>query len=456
MKSQIIVLGAGISGLSLAWKLSTNGSQVCVLEKGKIVGGLARTERENGYCMDVGPHSFFTEDIEIRDTVLNLLSDTLQPEPRRVKFFYQGKYLDYPLTAFSVLFQMGIISGMRAGFSFLNSKLFFRNNYKSNNHEQSVEDWAIGSFGNHLYQTFFKPYTEQFWKISCKELSARSIPAHTRTSFLNTLRLLVQKRLAKRGSSLVEREMLPTYYPDTGYGEIPERVADAAEKCGAEILKECNVVEVEELSDSTVVVRYEKNGEVKEMTGNHVVSTIPLNNFIKMLKPSPSFDVLMSAEKLDYRSFIALGMVTEKQNILDCSYMYVLNRPYNRISEMNRFSPKTSPKGENIILLEIPCLMNSAAWNATKEELFEMCIGSLSKDGVLLPGDVKRLLLIKEPHAYPVYRLDYAQHLKKLLNYINERKTMSTLGRLGEFMYMDIDKCMKRAFALADKFSNNL
>jgi len=71
------------------------------------------------------------------------------------------------------------------------------------------------------------------------------------------------------------------------------------------------------------------------------------------------------AEKLDYRSLIALGMVMEKQNILKCSYIYVLDRPYNRISEMNEFSPTTSPEGENILMVEMPCLRNSVLWSAS-------------------------------------------------------------------------------------------
>jgi len=79
--------------------------------------------------------------------------------------------------------------------------------------EETVEDWAIASFGEHLYRTFFKPYTEQFWKIPCSELSSRTIPTHTRMSFINTLRLLLLKPIGKTDSSLIEREILPTYYP---------------------------------------------------------------------------------------------------------------------------------------------------------------------------------------------------------------------------------------------------
>ena len=117
---------------------------------------------------------------------------------------------------------------------------------------------------------------------------------------------------------------------------------------------------------------------------------------------------------------------------------------------MNQFSPSTSPPGENILMVEIPCLKDSPAWTASKEELFNMCIGSLSENGFLGPGDVKRLLLVRAANAYPIYRKDYAANLKQVFDFIHLQERVYTLGRTGEFMYMDVDKCMRRAFDFAD------
>lgn len=449
MRPQFIILGAGVSGLSLALRL--RGVNVSVLESNKTVGGLAGTLRENSYCMDIGPHSLFSDDKEILHTILSLFEKKLIAKPRNVKFYYKDKYLDYPLTAQSVLFQMGLWSGMRVGLSFLKSKAFTKKHKSIEGEEETVEDWAIKSFGKHLYKTFFKPYTEQFWKMSCTELSSRTIPTHTRMSFINTLRLLLRRRFTEADSSLIEREMLPTYYPDSGFAEIPERIARAAEEKRAQIHTACRAIRVDDVQGAGVRVLFESNGEQKEIEGSHVVSTIPLTEFVKMLNPPAPAEILASADRLDYRALTVLGMVTNKQNILNCGYIYVLDRPYNRVTEMNEFSSVTSPDGENIIAIEIPCLRDSPAWKAPKEELFDMCIGSLAKDGILAPGDVRHLLLIRASHAYPIYRKDYAVNLKRILDYVNERRGISTLGRTGEFIYMDIDKCMRRAFDFADK-----
>lgn len=446
MSDKTIILGGGISGLSLAWKLAENGVPVTLLEAGEQTGGLARTVRHNGYGMDVGPHSFFSEDEEIVRVVLDLFHGRLQSSPRRVKFYYEGKYLDYPLTAGTVLFQMGYWNGIRSALSFLQSRLRPPRPAPPPGEDETVEDWALASFGEHLYRTFFKPYTEQFWKVPCAELSARSIPTHTRMSFLNTLKLLFLKNIAKHDSSLIEREMLPTYYPPSGFGEITDRVTATARQAGAEIRTGCRATEIRKRDDGTVRVHFEAGGQSGTVEGSRVVSTIALHHFIRMLGPDVPPAVKRAAERLDYRALVALGMVTPKQNILHAGYIYLLNQPYNRISEMNAFSPQTSPPGRNILMVEMPVLRESMAWKASKEELFALCIDSLSKDGFLQPGDVEDLILIKEPYAYPVYRKDYASNLDAVLGFIHQQPHLSTLGRLGEFMYMDIDICMRRAF----------
>jgi heterodisulfide reductase subunit A-like polyferredoxin len=48
MQPKVIIVGGGVSGLGLAWRLSSRGMSACVLESDRVVGGLARTERCDG------------------------------------------------------------------------------------------------------------------------------------------------------------------------------------------------------------------------------------------------------------------------------------------------------------------------------------------------------------------------------------------------------------------------
>ncbi len=447
----VIVLGAGVSGLAVGWRLSAAGMPVDLLEASSQVGGLAGTIREDGYCLDFGPHSFFSEDPKVRQAVLDLFNPPLTLRYRSVKFLYNGRYLDYPLTAANVLLRMGPGSGARAVLSFLKGRWAARGNGSIPLEEQSVEDWARANFGEHLYRTFFKPYTEQFWKIPCPELSARSIPTHTRMSFTKALRHLWARRPETEGLSLLDRERLPTYYPETGYGEICERIAQIVRGLGGRIHLNRRVTRVSRWPGGGFRITAVRDGLLEEREGSHIISTLPLPLLIRMLEPTPPQEVLQAAQDIDYRPLVMLGMVTERQDVLTSSYLYLLDRPYNRITEMNKFSPATSPPGENIVAVEIPCQRDSPTWRASKEELFDRCIGHLEADRVLSASEVGRLLLVKAPYAYPIYRKGYAQHLRQVLNYLEQCPGLTTLGRSGEFMYGDADQCIRRAFDLADQ-----
>ena len=121
---KIVVIGAGISGLSVAWKLSEKGYEVKIIEMDKFIGGLARSIKIENYFFDIGPHSFFSEDKEVFKKVMNLFEGEQGEIPyskRIVKMMFRGKYVDYPLSAKSILIQMGILSAIMCSISFAKS-----------------------------------------------------------------------------------------------------------------------------------------------------------------------------------------------------------------------------------------------------------------------------------------------------------------------------------------------
>ncbi len=55
--ADVVVIGAGISGLSVAHWLNKSGANVIVLEKDSVVGGTMKTVREDGFMVEIGPNS---------------------------------------------------------------------------------------------------------------------------------------------------------------------------------------------------------------------------------------------------------------------------------------------------------------------------------------------------------------------------------------------------------------
>jgi len=55
--AEIIIIGAGISGLASAWFLKQRGHQVQILEAGAQPGGCLRSEQSDGFLVEAGPNS---------------------------------------------------------------------------------------------------------------------------------------------------------------------------------------------------------------------------------------------------------------------------------------------------------------------------------------------------------------------------------------------------------------
>ena len=74
----IIVVGAGVAGLTLASKLSEHGINTVIIECEDHVGGLAYSYKyDNGAVFDIGPHRFHTDDLKVKNFIEDTLADNL-------------------------------------------------------------------------------------------------------------------------------------------------------------------------------------------------------------------------------------------------------------------------------------------------------------------------------------------------------------------------------------------
>ena len=190
-------------------------------------------------------------------------------------------------------------------------------------------------------------------------------------------------------------------------------------------------------------------------SANIIISTIPLDRLIEKIKPSPSIEITESTKKLKYLSLIIIYLITKKQNVLNCQYCYYVNKPYNRISEMNSFSKKTSPDDQNLLAIEITCHYEDKIWKSSKEDLLSMCIKDIEKDLHLSKDEILSYKVIKVPSAYPIYKKNYEKDLTITRSYLDNLNNFYSVGRQGMFYYGDIDQMIEIGFNVAKKIISN-
>ena len=98
-RRNVIIIGAGIGGLSLAALLAHRGFTVRVLEKNHAPGGRARTWRQDGYTFDMGPSWYLMPEVfERYFSLLGRSRESAYPlvrlDPSYRAFFSPGEHVD--------------------------------------------------------------------------------------------------------------------------------------------------------------------------------------------------------------------------------------------------------------------------------------------------------------------------------------------------------------------------
>ena len=89
--NSVVVVGAGLAGLSCAWKLRRSGHEVEVLEASPRPGGRTRSEIRDGFTLESGPSRFDSGDHNLRDVAWKLgIGDRLREIPSRGEVVLRG------------------------------------------------------------------------------------------------------------------------------------------------------------------------------------------------------------------------------------------------------------------------------------------------------------------------------------------------------------------------------
>jgi UDP-galactopyranose mutase len=177
MDYEVVIVGAGISGITLAERYANVlGKKVLLVEKRDRIGGNCYDyfDGEGILIHPYGPHYFHTNYRHIWEYV-SLYTDWI-PYEHRVLSYVDGKYVPIPVNidTVNILFDLDIQDEdeMRA--------LLDRNAVKIAEPKNSEES-ALSRVGPDLYEMMFKGYTMKQWDMHPRELDPavmERIPVH--------------------------------------------------------------------------------------------------------------------------------------------------------------------------------------------------------------------------------------------------------------------------------------
>jgi protoporphyrinogen oxidase len=450
-----VVIGGGPAGLTAAYELNKHRIPVTVLEADPVyVGGIAKTVEHRGYRFDIGGHRFFSKNEEVEALWTEILGDDMLSCGRLSRIYYQGKFYDYPLKAFNALSNLGLWE------TFLCMASYARARLRPVKNPRTLEDWVTNQFGKRLFRIFFKTYTEKVWGIPCSELSADWAAQRIKgLSLMEAAKqaLLPKRRGAKRGE--VIKTLIDEFrYPRLGPGQMWERVSEVLAESGHPVKMGHRVERIRHSGGRvTSVVARDQGGEEHELFGSDFVSSLPVRELVQRLDPPAPPEVLEAAGELDYRDFLTVALMIDRDDLFPDNWIYI-HEPGVKVGRLQNFknwSKHMVPDpSKTCIGLEYFCFEGDGLWTMPDAELVELAKQEMAQLGMCRPEEVFDGAVIRQAKAYPVYDDDYQEHLATIRDWLSEAlPNLQLCGRNGMHKYNNQDHSMMTALLVARRIA---
>ena len=162
MNNPVLILGAGISGLGAAYKLSCNGRQTVVLEKDTTYGGLCGNFTIDGFRFDRFVHFSFAKDEQVNRIFMDGAGEVFRHVPNAYNL-YQGIWIKHPaqnnLYPLSQKMKDAVVRDFLSRPTDIDSSQI-----------ENYDQWLRLQFGHFFAEHFPIPYTKKYWMTEAKDL----------------------------------------------------------------------------------------------------------------------------------------------------------------------------------------------------------------------------------------------------------------------------------------------
>ena len=434
MPGDVIVLGAGLAGLSAAHHLGWNCE---IFEKQPYIGGHCRTKRVDGFNFDEGAHVFFGKDDCSREFVLEPLQGEMISHRAEIWNNYgEQRYGRYPVQANA--------SALPADLAARCVLDFIEADRRGEPEFSNYAEWCYASFGKTFADEFMLRYARKAWTVEPQELNTEWLGSKvggriSRPSLEDVIRGAVDPEPQ-------ELNYLTQFcYPARGgFGRVAEPVASGA----SGVRLATGVARIEAGSRRITFT----DGSARNYAA--AISTIPLPALVRLTVDAPA-QVRAAAARLMWTSVRSVNLGVGRPDVGPGHWVYFYDRdiPFFRVSFPSKFAPDNAPPGCSSISCEIAY---SRRKPLAENGLVGRTIDALRCAGILRPSD--RLVLedqIDIPYAYVVFDFDRMPCLHIIHSWM-ESVGLYPCGRFGEWGYHWSFEALESGRRVADRVARRI
>lgn len=434
-RKKIIILGAGLAGLSAAWHLQKKGVECLIFEKETEVGGLCRSRRINNFIFDCSGHLLHFKHRYTFNLVRDLLGDNLFKHQKSAWIYAYGRYSRYPFQANLYGLPKSVVQDCLVGFIEV-----YNNGYNKTKTDDSFGNWIIQTFGKGIAKHFMIPYNTKFWTLPPDDLTCEWLDGFIP---IPSLKEIIEGTIEESRRQFGYNAQF--WYPKRG---------------GINQLALALVSQIENVHTTTEIVEIDLDKkEIKLSSGNKekfdfLISTIPLPEMSYLIKGLPK-QIRIFFKNLRWNSILNLNLGIEKK---DCSGRHWVYFPENeicffRVGFFNNFSSDLASTDKTSLYVEVAYSADKPIGKSKillriKEDLKK--VGILKQDERICTQDINDI-----KYGYPIYDTHYQESREKILEFFTQNNII-LCGRYGSWRYMSMEDVILDGATVAEFFLRNV
>jgi protoporphyrinogen oxidase len=308
-------------------------------------------------------------------------------------------------------------------------------------------------FGRHLFNIFFKTYTEKVWGIPCSEIRAEW--AAQRIQGLSLFSVIKNALISqnKKNKNTIKTLIDKFDYPKFGPGMMWNAVSEIITTKGSQMLLGAEVETIRWANNSIEALEVKRNGGTEILYGTDFISSMPLREIINKIEPAAPDKIIAAANNLQYRDFLTVALIIDKKDVFPDNWIYVHdpNVKVGRIQNFKNWSPYMVPDHNKTFLgLEYFCFEGDSLWMMPDEDLISLATNEIENLNFAKKKEVLDGTVVRMPKAYPVYDSKYRNSIEVIKQFLAKAENLHLVGRNGQHKYNNQDHSMLTAMMAAE------
>jgi len=326
------ILGAGLSGLSVADHLNKKGIAFTIYEAKSHGGGHIHSEQVGGFTWDEGPHVSFTKSNYVKQYFANNLDNNYLEFATTPSNYFKGNWIPHP--AQSNMYAVPEPFRSRSIEDLKKVRETLGKDYKAENYEE----WLHYAFGPTFTENFPEAYTDKYWTTPSKNLTTDWIGKRVYFPDITDMVDSTQGPLQKQTHYLTQFR-----YPERGgfYSYI-KKVDETLPVNYNKKLQQISFDKKELIFSNGEKTSFEK-----------LVSTLPLPELI--LSSDAPEEIKVQAKKLKCSQVLIINVVVNHPAPIPNQWIYIYDRELysTRINFTELLSPNNGEPGKSGIQVEV-------------------------------------------------------------------------------------------------------